>query len=65
MIATLRRWWLGYCTALLRWWLNKRIKWATEDQRSTRPDHPHYDAIQRGAIFAIADWTLQLRRLQK
>lgn len=49
---------------LRRWWLRKRIEWATEDQRSTRPDHPHYDAIQKGAIFAIADWTLQLRRLE-
>lgn len=49
---------------LLRWWLRKRIKWATDDQRSVTPGHPHYDAIQRGAIFAIADWTLQLRRLE-
>lgn len=52
-------------TALRRWWLRKRIKWATDDQRSVTPGHPHYDAIQRGAIFAIADWTIELRKLQK
>lgn len=50
---------------LRRWWLRKRIEWATEDMWSVTPGHPQYDAIQKGAIFAIADLTLQLRRLEE
>jgi hypothetical protein len=50
--------------SLHAWWLRKRIQWATHDMWAVDHTHPTYDAVQKGHAFAIADWTLQLRRLE-